>query len=62
VEWAGPVAGTAREILASAEQVEEDGSDSDSLKEFLRHLLTAGPMSATAVFRDGEAHALRRYG
>jgi len=56
VEWVGPVDGPAREILANAEQIEPDDDAGGNAKEFLLYLLATGPMPATAVFRDAEAH------
>jgi len=56
VEWAGSVDGSARDILASAEHVEAENEGGGDPKEFLRYLLELGPMPATTVFRDAEAH------
>ena len=55
VEWGKPIEGETREILATAEHVDEEGGGSNA-KEFLRYLLADGPMLAAHVFRDGEAH------
>lgn len=55
VVWGGAIDGSARELLAQAEQVEEDGG-TENAREFLRYLLSTGPMKASDVFRDGEAH------
>jgi hypothetical protein len=55
VRWGAPIVGTARELLATAEDVDGDGSGQNAA-EFLRYLLTEGPMRASDVFRDAEAH------
>ena len=55
VEWGAPVDGTARELLAKAEDVDEEGSGANA-REFLRYMLSYGAMPASEVFRDGEAH------
>ena len=60
VEWAGPVDGSAREILASAEQIEDGDTGGGDPREFLRYLLAPGPMPATAIFRDAEAHGFSK--
>src|SRR5205823_2214360 len=54
VEWGEAVEGSAREILASAEQVDDDSGGDP--KEVLRYTLENGPMRASDVFRDAEAH------
>jgi hypothetical protein len=55
VSWGAPIDGTARQLLAKAEDVDEDGSG-DNAREFLRYLLELGPKRASDVFRDAEAH------
>jgi hypothetical protein len=55
VQWGAPIDGTARELLAEAEDVDEDGSG-ENAREFLRYLLCHGPMRAADVFKDAEAH------
>jgi putative DNA primase/helicase len=55
VEWGKPIEGEAREILATAEQVDEEGGGGNA-KEFLRCMLATGPVLASEVFRNGEAH------
>jgi putative DNA primase/helicase len=60
VEWVGAVEGPAREILAEAEHIEPDDSGGGNAKEFLRDLLATGPMLATTVFRDAEAHGYNK--
>ena len=55
VVWGAPIDGTARELLAKAEDVDEDGSGGNA-RDFLRFLLEPGPMRAADVFRDAKAH------
>jgi putative DNA primase/helicase len=55
VAWGAPIDGTARELLAKAEDVDEDGSGGNA-RDFLRCLLEPGPMRAADVFRDAKAH------
>lgn len=55
VEWGSPIDGTARELLAKAEDVDEDGGN-ENARDFLRFLLEPGPMLAADVFRDAKAH------
>jgi putative DNA primase/helicase len=52
VEWGDPIEGSAREILASAEQVED--TIGGNPKDFLRDLLREGPMNAADVFKDAD--------
>jgi hypothetical protein len=47
--------GSARELLAQAENTDEEAGG-ENAREFLRYLLATGPMRAADVFRDGEAH------
>jgi putative DNA primase/helicase len=55
VEWCGPIEGSAREILASAERHDETGGG-ESPRDFLRDLLSAGPMRAADVFKDADSN------
>jgi putative DNA primase/helicase len=55
VEWGAPVDGTARELLAKAEDIDEEGGG-ENAREFLRSLLETGTMRAADVFRDADAH------
>ena len=55
VVWGAPIDGTARELLAKAEDVDEDGSG-ENAREFLRYLLEPGPKRAAEIFKDAEAH------
>lgn len=55
VLWGEAVEGQAREILGTAEQVDDEGGSANA-KEFLISMLVAGPMLASEVFRSGEAH------
>lgn len=52
VQWGAAVDGTARELLADAEQPQDDNSDDTAA--FLRSLLADGPMLAKDVYRDGD--------
>ncbi len=54
VLWGEAVEGTARELLAQAEAVEdpEDRSATDEAADWLRELLSAGPMKASEVQRE----------
>jgi putative DNA primase/helicase len=55
VKWGAPIDGSARELLAKAEDVDEDGSGGNA-RDFLRFLLEPGSMRAADVFRDAKAH------
>ena len=55
VLWGSAIDGSARELLAQAEHVNEDGSGQNA-RDFLLYLLSPGPMRASEVFRDADAH------
>jgi len=55
VVWGSYLNGSARELLATAEQADPDGNGQNA-KEFLEYLLASGPMLASEVFRSAEAH------
>jgi putative DNA primase/helicase len=62
--WAGPVEGTARDILAKAEAVQDDPdqrSELDEAKEFLLNILADSDLSSKQVRADadGAGHAWR---
>jgi putative DNA primase/helicase len=59
VMWGAAVDGSARELLARAEQVDEDGG-AENAREFLRAILASGPISAAQAIRDGEANGFSR--
>jgi putative DNA primase/helicase len=53
VRWGQPVQGTARELLAEAEQCDDDRHEARDAAEWLRGLLTAGPAQVKDVRRKG---------
>jgi putative DNA primase/helicase len=56
VTWSGKIDGTARDILADAEQIEADAgerTERDEACEFLRELLADKPVRAAVVIREG---------
>lgn len=53
IEWGDPIEGTAREILADAEAPDTGAGNP---KDFLRELLSAGPMRSADVFKDAAAN------
>src|SRR5262249_8298492 len=55
VLWGAEMDGSARQLLAQAEQEDEDGAGENARK-FLEHMLVTGPMRASDIFRAGEAH------
>jgi len=54
VTWGAAVEGTARELLAEAEQVDDDRTAGTDAADFLRELLADGPMLAKDVYRDAD--------
>jgi hypothetical protein len=54
VAWGDKIEGTAREILADAEQTEDDPErgEREEAGEFLQNLLAAGPQSAKQLLRE----------
>lgn len=56
IQWGDAVEGTARELLANAEDAGEDeqGNTPSDAKRFLADLLSDGPMRAGDVFKDAE--------
>jgi putative DNA primase/helicase len=55
VSWGAAIEGTARDILADAEQLEDDASEVSALDEakaFLQDALLAGPKPANQVFKE----------
>ncbi|MGD9582139.1 MAG: AAA family ATPase [Lysobacterales bacterium] len=55
IEWGAPVAGAARELLATADEPGTDGGAQSDARQFLSDLLADGPMPASDVFKTGEA-------
>jgi hypothetical protein len=49
VVWGAPIEGTAREVLAETEEMEQQHSPREEAVEFLRSLLTDGPVPVTEV-------------
>lgn len=58
VRWGDPVEGTARELMAQAEEV--DDSTADDSKDFLRSLLSAGARPAKEVYAEAEGAGYSR--
>ncbi len=52
--WGAPIEGTARELLATAEAVEEASTEARDAAEWLRDLLEAGPLPAKEVQRAAD--------
>ena len=53
VQWGEAIHGTARELLAEAEQVDDDGGEARDAVRWLRELLEAGPVQVKDVKRHG---------
>jgi putative DNA primase/helicase len=49
VVWGAPIEGTAREVLAEAEEMEEERSPREEAVEFLKSLLVNGPVPVTEI-------------
>jgi putative DNA primase/helicase len=62
VEWGEGIAGTARDMLAIAETSQKDGAASafEEAKDFLREVLSVGPISANEVFRQAAEVGIAR--
>ena len=61
VLWGQPLEGTAKELLASAEAIEEgEHSEIEDAGEWLKAALTHGPMDARDLFRIGEAQGYKQ--
>jgi putative DNA primase/helicase len=54
VLWTEAIEGTARELLRDSET--DDNGDGSNPRQFLESLLSAGPVRASQVFRDADAH------
>ena len=54
VLWSDAIHGTARELLAEAEQVDIEGSEARDAVNWLRELLASGPVQVKDVKRHGE--------
>ncbi len=60
VVWGEPIEGTAREVLAEAEEMEEERSPREEAVEFLKSLLVNGSVPVTEIIPPPERRASRR--